>query len=86
MDSILFEEVGGMALLRSPLSIELIRENYQAPETGENMGLVSYFLRPSQKRIIDGLAIQTGKGKAEVVRAIIDEWCEAQLARAMENG
>lgn len=75
-----------MALIRSPLSIELIRDNYQAPESGENMGLVSYFLRPSQKRIIDGLAVQTGKGKAEVVRAMIDEWCEAQLERAMEIG
>lgn len=75
-----------MALIRSPLSIDVIREQYQAPEAGENMRLVSYFIRPSQKRIIDALAAQTGRPKAEVVRAIIDEWCEAQLNRVMEIG
>jgi len=86
MDSILFEEVGGMTLIRSPLSIDLIREEYEAPEGGENMVLTSSFVRPSQKRIIDGLATQTGKGKAEVLRAIIDEWCAIQLDRVAEGG
>lgn len=86
MDFILFEEVGGMTLIRSPLSIDLIRQEYTAPESGENKLLVSLFLRPSQKRIIDGLAEQTGKGKAEVLRTIIDEWCATQLERAEEGG
>ena len=86
MDSILFEEVGGMTLIRSPLSIDLIREEYEAPEGGENMVLTSSFVRPSQKRIIDGLATQTGKGKAEVLRAIIAEWCAIQLDRVAEGG
>lgn len=75
-----------MTLIRSPLSIDLIQSEYEAPENGENKLLVSLFLRPSQKRIIDGLAAQTGKGKAEVLRAIIDEWCAAQLDRAKEGG
>lgn len=86
MKSMLFEEVGGMTLIRSPLSVDLIRAEYEAPENGENKVLTSLFLRQSQKRIIDGLAAQTGKGKAEVLRAIIDEWCEAQLNRALEGG
>ena len=43
------------------------------------MTLTSLFVRPSQKRIIDGLAAQTGQGKGKVLRAIIDEWCAAQL-------
>lgn len=75
-----------MALIRSPHSIDLIQDEYVAPETGENKILVSLFLRPSQKRIIDGLSIQTGKGKAEVLRAIIDEWCASQLERVEEGG
>ena len=75
-----------MTLIRSPLSIDLIKEVYEAPEAGENKVLVSYFLRPSQKRIIDDLAVQTGKPKAEVVRAIIDEWCELQLEKVGEIG
>lgn len=85
MDLIVEEEVSGMTLIRSPLSIDLIRAEYETPESGENKLLVSLFLRPSQKRIIDGLAVQTGRGKAEVLRTIIDEWCEAQL-QAGESG
>ena len=75
-----------MTLIRSAVSVDLIRKEYEAPETGENKLLVSLFLRPSQKRIIDGLAVQTGRGKAEVLRAIIDEWCAAQLEKATEGG
>lgn len=75
-----------MTLIRSPLSLDLIRNEYEAPENGENKMLISLFIRPSQKRIIDGLSAQTGKGKAEVLRAIIDEWCAAQLDRVAEGG
>lgn len=67
-------------LVRSPQSLELIEKMYREPVgKSENMKLVSNFLRPSQKALIDGLAEQTGKGKAAVMREIIDEWCETQL-------
>lgn len=75
-----------MTLIRSPRSLKLIREHYEAIDSGENKVLVSYFLRPSQKRLIDGLAAHTGRGKAEVVREIIDEWCKMQLDKQEEGG
>jgi len=78
-DVIIAKEVDGMALVRSEQSLKLIQDFYQNPEVSGKKQLISYFLRPSQKAIIDGLAEQTGKGKAEVMRDIIDEWCEIQL-------
>lgn len=73
-----------MALIRSPQTITLIREQYESIDTGENKVLISAFIRPSQKRLIDGIAAHTGRGKAEVIREIIDEWARAQLATATE--
>lgn len=75
-----------MALVRSPRSFKLIREQYEAIDSGENKVLVSYFIRPSQKKLIDGLAKQTGRKKADVVREIIDEWCKLQLEKNEEAG
>ena len=70
-----------MALIRSPQSLNSVKELYQTSEDS-NMVLISYFLRPNQKAIIDTLSKHTGKGKAEVMRDIIDEWCETQLERS----
>lgn len=78
MDLIIFGEAGSGGAVR-PQSIELIRREYETAQGGENMLLTSLFVRPSQKRVIDGLAAQTGQGKGKVLRAIIDEWCAAQL-------
>ena len=78
MDLIIFGEAGSGGAVR-PQSIELIRRESAAVQRGENMTLTSLFVRPSQKRVIDGLAAQTGQGKGKVLRAIIDEWCAAQL-------
>ena len=79
MDLIIFEKTDDVASERAALSIDLIRREYETAQGGENMTLTSLFVRPSQKRIIDGLAAQTGQGKGKVLRAIIDEWCAAQL-------
>ena len=78
MDLIIFGEAGSGGAVR-PQSIELIRRESAAVQRGENMTLTSLFVRPEQKRIIDGLAALTGRGKGKVLRAIIDEWCAAQL-------
>jgi hypothetical protein len=78
MDLIIFGEADSGDAVR-PQSIELIRREYETPQRGENMTLTSLFVRPEQKRIIDGLAALTGRGKGQVLRAIIDEWCAAQL-------
>ena len=75
-----------MALVRSPRSLKLIREQYEAIDSGENKVLVSYFIRPAQKKLIDGLAKQTGRAKADVLREIIDEWCKLQLDKNEEGG
>lgn len=87
MDKVeLIQKESDMALVRSPRSFALIRQQYEAIDSGENKVLVSYFLRPSQKRLIDGLAAHTGRGKAEVIREIIDEWCLLQLDREEDGG
>jgi len=79
MDLITFEKTDGVASEEAALSIDLIRRESAAGQRGENMTLTSLFVRPEQKRIIDGLAALTGRGKGKVLRAIIDEWCAAQL-------
>lgn len=72
-------EVADMSLIRSKQSLDLVRNLYQNAPRKQKKVLTSFFLQPNQKAIIDGLAEQTGKGKADVVRDIIDEWCELQL-------
>lgn len=69
-----------MSIVRSSETADIIRQTYTQPEPATNKVLISSFLRPSQKRIIDAVAEQTGRGKAEVLRAIIDEWAAAQIA------
>jgi hypothetical protein len=86
IETMKLEEVGGMAIVRSPRTLKLIREQYEAIDRGEKKVLVSYFIRPAQKRLIDGLAKQTGRKKADVVREIIDEWCKLQLEKNEESG
>lgn len=69
-------------LVRSRQSLERVEEEYRHGERGYGkMDLRSYFLQPYHQNIIDFLSQDTGKGKAQVVREIIDEWCEAQLGR-----
>ena len=64
-------------LVHSKQSLDIVKENYR--QGGGNKVLTSYFLRPDQKAIIDGLAGQIGETQADVVRSIIDEWCEFVL-------
>lgn len=75
-----------MTLVRSPQTLATIREHYTALSNGEKKVLVSYFIRPAQKQLIDDLAAQNGMGKGEVVRQMIDEWCAMQLEKAEESG
>ena len=73
-----------MSLVRSPETAEMIQREYTRPEPVSGKILISSFVRPSQKRIIDAVAVQTGRGKGEVLRAIIDEWAAAQLPATLE--
>lgn len=75
-----------MALVRSSAALELVRQHYEAPSGDTpNMILTSAHIRPAQKAIIDGLSAATGMGKAEIVRGIVDEWCEFVLAEQAER-
>lgn len=67
-----------VALIRSAQSLKNIEEQYRHGQRGK-MDLRSYFLQPYHQEIIDILARDTGKAKAEVVRELIDEWCELRL-------
>jgi len=69
-----------MALIRSPESLKEIEEQYRYGDKGK-MSLRSYHLPPYQIEIIDVLAKDTGKSKADVVRDLIDEWCAIQFVR-----
>lgn len=69
---------GEMALVRSPESLEKIAQAYRYGDKGKK-ALRSYFLSPYQLEIIDILADETGKGKGDVIRDLIDEWCEERL-------
>ena len=71
-------EVDIMALVRSPQSLDRIKDLYFA-ERIDKMKLTSAFIHPAQKEIIDILSRETGKGKGAVVRDLIDEWVELQL-------
>lgn len=75
-----------MALVRSSAALELVRQHYEAPSGDTpNMILTSLYIRSGQKQIIDGLSDALGMGKAEVLRGIIDEWCEYVLAEQAER-
>ena len=68
----------GVSLIRTSQSLEKIKEAYQHGDKG-NMLLRSYYLKPYHQDIIDVLVKETGKGKAEVLRDLIDEWVELQV-------
>lgn len=68
-----------VSLIRSPQSLDLVKELYQKSVGKEKKVLTSFFLQPNQKAIINGLSEMTGKAQADVLRDIIDEWCEQQL-------
>ena len=71
-----------MPLIRTRQALADIEHKYRKGERGwGKMDLRSYYLQPYHQEIIDYLATTTGTGKAEVVRDMIDEWCEAQLKR-----
>lgn len=74
-----------MALVRSSQSLEKVKDAYLSIGKGK-MQLRSYHLRPYHMQIIDVLADETGKGKAEVLRDLIDEWVEFQLRASQEGG
>lgn len=74
-----------MPLVRSRQSLEKIKDQYRHGKRGHgNMEFRSYHLQPYHAAIIDMLAQDGGLSKANVVRQIIDEWCEMKISG--ENG
>lgn len=59
----------------------LLRE-VLADDTDENKVYLSAMVSPSQKRMVEGLASLNRAKQADVLRAIIDEWCELKLQEA----
>lgn len=70
-----------MALVRSAQSLDKIGELYRSKRKRGGKKLTSFYIEPNQKEIIDLLAEDTGKGKAEVMRDMIDEWVEMHLRK-----
>jgi hypothetical protein len=66
-------------IIHSPQSLEIVKQKYRQVN-GTNKVLTSYFLRPDQKAIIDDLAGEVGMRQADIVRGMIDEWCEMILS------
>ena len=67
-----------VSLIRTAQALEEIKGLYQHGDKG-NMNLRSYYLKPYHTAIIDVLVRETGKGKAEIIRDLIDEWVELQV-------
>ena len=65
-------------LVRNKRTRDFVREKYENPEGGKKV-LVSYFIGPSQKAMIDEIAGDLGKSQAAVLRGLIDEWSQAQI-------
>ena len=52
-------------------------------DVGEaNKVYLTAMVSPSQKNLIEQLALINRSKQADVLRAIIDEWCEAKLSAA----
>lgn len=71
-------EIEAMGLIRTAEALEEIEALYLQNRT-DKMVLTSAFIHQQQKAIIDLIAMTTGKGKAEVLRDMIDEWVEIKL-------
>jgi hypothetical protein len=50
-----------------------------ADGSDENKVYLSAMVSPNQKRLVEGLASINRAKQADVLRAIIDEWCEVKL-------
>lgn len=50
-------------------------------EGGGGLKPVSLHIRANQKWMLEELARHVGESQAAVLRAIIDEWCEAKLSQ-----
>lgn len=69
-----------MSLIRTKEVADAVYDIYTAPESSKKV-LISAYLRRSQKETIDAISEQTGRGKGEVLRAIIDEWIADRMKR-----
>lgn len=70
-----------MAIVRTPSLLDIIRKAYEGSGDTVVLGLK---VRTSQRTLLQELSELTGESQASILRAIIDEWCESQLARQME--
>lgn len=74
-----------MALIRSRKTLDEILDQYVNGDKGD-MKLRSFHLYPYQDAIINKVCESTGKSKAQVIRDLIDEWCEKLLVDNSESG
>ena len=70
-----------MAIVRTPASLGIIKKAY---EGNGDLVVLGLQVRGSQRELLKELASQGGETQASILRAIIDEWCEVQLARQLE--
>lgn len=71
-----------MAIVRSASPLDIIRKAYEGNGDTVTLGLK---VREGQRTMLQELSEVTGESQASILRAIIDEWCETQLARQMDQ-
>lgn len=71
-------EAPSVNLIRSERSLDLVKQAYES-HNGSDLTLTSFKIRQAQHDLIKALAESTSESQASIVRAIIDEWCEAKL-------
>lgn len=71
-----------MAIVRSASLLDTIKKAYEGNGDFVVLGLQ---VRNSQRELLKDLSSQSGESQASILRAIIDEWCESQLARQMDQ-
>lgn len=68
-----------MDILRNKQLLGLLDESLKADDLDENLITTSAMLRPSQLEMIRQLARANRLSQGDIVRVIIDEWCESKL-------
>jgi len=71
-----------MAIVRTASLLDIIKKAYEGNGDFVVLGLQ---VRSSQRELLKELSTQSGESQASILRAIIDEWCEIQLARQMDQ-
>ena len=68
-----------MNIVRSEQHLDLLKKSLEAGDLDENLKTTSAMMRPLQLDMIRTLARANRLSQGDIMRIIIDEWCESKL-------